>query len=51
MADDGKLKSGLEAFGKWCGDGSKVDGDNLTIMSRISAVAIVKELMPEVAPA
>ncbi len=23
-ADDGKLKSGLEAFGKWCGDGSKV---------------------------
>jgi hypothetical protein len=22
VADNGKLNSGLEAFGKWCGDGS-----------------------------
>ncbi len=22
VADDGKLNSGLEAFGKWCGDGT-----------------------------
>ena len=49
-ADDGKLKSGLEAFGKWCGDGSKVDGNNIPIMSRTNAVAIVKVLMPKVAP-
>ena len=49
-ADDGKLKSGLEAFGKWCGDGSKVDGNNIPIMSRTNAVAIVKILMPKVAP-
>ena len=49
-ADDGKLKSGLEAFGKWCGDGSKVDGNNIPIMSRMNAVAIVKVLMPKVAP-
>ena len=28
VAEDGKLNSGLEAFGKWCGDGSKVDDQN-----------------------
>ncbi len=28
VAEDGKLNSGLEAFGKWCGDGSKVDDHN-----------------------
>jgi hypothetical protein len=49
-ADDGKLKSGLDAFGKWCGDGRKVDGNNIPIMSRTNAVAIVKVLMPKVAP-
>ncbi len=27
-ADNGKLRSGLEAFCKWCGDGCKVDGNN-----------------------
>jgi hypothetical protein len=50
VADDGKLKSALEAFGKWCGDGNKVDGDNHPIMSRTCALAIVKVLMPKVAP-
>ena len=50
VAEDGKLNSGLEAFGKWCGDGSKVDDHNHPIMSRMSAVAIVKVLMPKVAP-
>ncbi len=39
----------LEAFGKWCGDGSKADNHNHPIMSRMSAVAIVKVLMPKVA--
>ena len=50
VAEDGKLNSGLEAFGKWCGDGSKVDNHNHPIMSRMSALAIVKVLMPKVAP-
>ena len=50
VAEDGKLNSGLEAFGKWCGDGSKVDDHNHPIMSRMSALAIVKVLMPKVAP-
>ncbi len=40
-----------KAFGKWCGDGSKVDNHNHLIMLRMSAVAIVKVLMPKVAPA
>ncbi len=48
--DNGKLNLGLEAFGKWCGDGSNVDNHNHPIMSRMSAVAIVKVLMPKVAP-
>ena len=48
VAEDGKLNSGLEAFGKWCGDGSKVDDHNHPIMSRMSALAIVKVLMPKV---
>ena len=42
VADNGKLNSGLEAFGKWCGVGSKVDDHNHPIMSRMSAVAIMK---------
>jgi hypothetical protein len=50
VADDGKLNSGLGAFGKWCGDGSKVDYHNHPIMLRMSALAIVKVLMPKVAP-
>ena len=50
VAEDGKLNSGLEAFGKWCGDGSKVDDHNHPIMSMMSALAIVKVLMPKVAP-
>jgi hypothetical protein len=50
VEDNGKLNSGLEAFGKWCGDGSKVDNHNHPIMSRMSAVAIEKVLMPKVAP-
>ena len=37
VAEDEKLNSGLEAFGKWCGDGSKVDNHNHPIMSRMSA--------------
>ena len=50
VADNGKLNSGLEAFGKWCGFGSKVDDHNHPIMLRMNAVAIVKVLMPKVAP-
>ena len=40
----------MDAFGKWCGDGSKVDDHNHPIVSRMSALAIVKVLMPKVAP-
>ncbi len=50
VVDDGKLNSGLEAFRKWCGDGSKVDNHNHPVMSRMIALAIVKVLMPKVAP-
>ena len=65
VAGNGKLNSGLEAFSKCCGDGSKVgleafskccgDGSkvgdhNHPIMSMMSAVAIVNVLMPKVAP-
>ncbi len=50
VADDGKLNPWLEAFGKWCGDGGKVDNYNHPIMPRMSAVAIVKVLMSKVAP-
>ena len=39
-----------KAFGKWYGDGSKVDNHNHLIMLRMSAVAIVKVLMPKVGP-
>jgi len=42
VAEDGKLNSGR-------GDGSKVDDHNHPIMSRMSALAIVKVLMPKVA--
>ena len=47
---DGKLKTAVEAFKKWCGDGMKVDGENHPVMSRVCAMAIVKVLMPKVAP-
>ncbi len=50
VADDGRLKSGLDTFSKWCGNGNKVDEDNHPIMSRACTVAIVKVLMPKVAP-
>ena len=50
VVDDGKLNSGLEAFRKWCGDGSKVDIHNHPVMLRMIALAIVKILMPKVAP-
>ncbi len=39
-----------KAFGKWCGDGSKVDNHNHLIMSRMSAVSILKVIMPKVGP-
>ncbi len=50
VANDGRLKSGLDAFNKWCIDGNKVDGSNYPIMSRACAMAIVKVLMSKVAP-
>ena len=51
VADDGRLKSGLDSFSKWCIDGNRVDGGNYPIMSRACAVAIVKVLiMPKAAP-
>ncbi len=50
VADDGRLKSGLDAFNKWCIDGNKVDGSNYPIMSKACAVAIVKVLMPKGGP-
>ena len=50
VAEDGKLNSGLEAFGKWCGYGSKVGDHNHPITSRMSALEIVKVPMPKVAP-
>ena len=50
VMEDGKLNTAVEAFKKWCGDGMKVDGENHPVMSRVCAVAIVKVLMPKVAP-
>jgi hypothetical protein len=50
VAEDGKVKAALEAFGKWCGNGMKLDGESHPVMTRTCAVAIVKVLMPAVAP-
>jgi hypothetical protein len=50
VVEDGKVKTAVEAFRKWCGDGMKVDRENHPVMSRICTVAIVKVLMPKVAP-
>ena len=52
ISEDGRLKSGIDAFRKWYVDGNKVDGDGNKhpIMSRTCAVAIVKVPMPKVAP-
>ena len=44
------MKAALEEFGKWCGNGMKLDGESHPVMSRTSAVVIVKVLMPTVAP-
>jgi hypothetical protein len=50
VVEDGKVKTVVDAFRKWWGDGMKVDGENHPVMSRICAVAIVKVLMPKVTP-
>ena len=50
VAEDGKVKAALEAFKKWCGNGMKLDGESHPVMTRTCAVAIVKVLMPTVAP-
>ena len=50
VAEDGKVKVVLEAFRKWCGNGMKVDGESHPVMTRTCAVAMVKVLMPTVAP-
>ncbi len=44
------MKAALEEFGKWCGNGMKLDGESHPVMSRTCAMAIVKVLMPTVAP-
>ena len=50
VAEDGKVKAALEAFGKWCGDGMKLDGESHPVMTRTCALAIFKVLMPAVVP-
>ncbi len=50
VAEDGKVKAALEAFGKWCGNGMKLDGESHPVMTRTCALAIVKELMLAVVP-
>ena len=50
VVEDGKVKAALEEFGKWCGNGMKVDGESHPVMTRMCAVKIVKVLMPTVAP-
>jgi hypothetical protein len=50
VVEDGKVKAALEAFETWCGNGMKLDGESHPVMSRTCAVAIVKVLMPTVAP-
>ena len=42
VVEDGKVKAALEAFGKWCGNGMKLDGESHPVMTRTCAVAIVK---------
>ena len=51
VAEDGKVKAVLEAFKKWCGNGMKLNGESHPVMTRMCAVAIIKKLMPTVAPA
>ena len=34
VAEDGKVKAALEAFGKWCGNGMKLDGESHPVMTR-----------------
>ncbi len=46
VAEDGKVKAALEAFGKWCGNGMKLDGESHPVMTRTCTVAIVKVIMP-----
>ena len=50
QGEDGKMKAALEAFGKWCGDGMKLDGESHPVMTRTCALAIVKVLMAAVVP-
>jgi hypothetical protein len=50
VAEDGKVKAVLEAFGKWCGNGMKLDGESHPVMTRTCVVAIVKVLMTAAAP-
>ena len=50
VAEDGKVKAALEAFGNWCGNGMKLDGESHPVMTRTCAVVIVKVLMPAVVP-
>ena len=40
----------MEAFGKLCGNGMKLDWEIHPVMTRTCAVAIVKVLMPAVVP-
>ena len=50
VGEDGKVKAALEAFGKWCGNGMKLDGESHPVMTRTCVVAIVKVLMTAAAP-
>ncbi len=50
VACNGKLKTALDDFAKWKLDGSKVDANGHPIIPRLSAVAIVRVLLPMVAP-
>ena len=44
------MKAVLEAFGKWCGNGMKLDEESHPVMTRTCVVAIVKVLMTAAAP-
>ena len=50
VAEDGKVNAALEAFGKWCGNGMKLDGESHPVMTRTCAVGSIKVLMPAVVP-
>jgi hypothetical protein len=50
VAEDGKVKAALDAFGKWCGNGMKLDGESHPVMTRTCAVGSIKVLMPAVVP-